>query len=341
MQDFLRELAGCSQLQQLTGVHPRDDSSSSQLCASLAAWPKLQRLGVRVDAYRVSWHDDISSVAAACCPVLARVSLQDSQLSSAGVAALASMKQLRHLCLSSVSLPITFFHDLAGSLLQQLEIAMCRGMKCAAKEHLAVFLAEHSLTKLTLLIPSYSSACLVACAAAIATSRSTLRSVVIMGFLNPTGRQRYAMRRPLPGAEADAAVTPDEDAVSKALADAFCSSAVTDWKLAVPIPVLSFLRQWDSRTPAAAVEELSGLRWQDEAVRDAEDFVPLLLRCLRSCPSLREVRLPFSYIRKEQLVQLQAAVTEDASLPSLRTEAGDRLHDMDISKYMRSAGVAP
>eukprot|EP00753_Platysulcus_tardus_P010787 PLAT305.1.p1 GENE.PLAT305.1~~PLAT305.1.p1 ORF type:complete len:539 (-),score=133.40 PLAT305.1:15-1631(-) len=313
--DFLRELTALPSLRSLYGVQLRDEEDVRQLCAAVGAWPELQELHV-ISA--PDWDGDldleapldgIAAAVARSCPAMRSFSMayeefEETRLSRADVEAIASMAELRRLQLSGV--PMAVFSPLRSMpVIEELVLSNC-SMDEDAYRQIPVVVQQLPLKTLRFAQILFPAEVNVALLRAIAASGS-LTTVAFNGIVsNPDDVEMQTM--------------------ATALAEAVCLSPVRSWQLDTPLCLLSLLRGWNARTPAAAVRSLN--LWYVNCLASAdEEDAALLLRCLRSCAVLREVKLGLWFGSVDAVV---AAVQAEPLSPAT---LGLRVSREDMSKY--------
>eukprot|EP00753_Platysulcus_tardus_P015315 PLAT4962.2.p1 GENE.PLAT4962.2~~PLAT4962.2.p1 ORF type:complete len:510 (+),score=123.28 PLAT4962.2:238-1767(+) len=327
--DFLRELTALPTLRSLDGLHLRDEDDASELRVAVGAWEELEELVV---ARSPDWDageelhvplDDIAVAVSASCPRLRMLSLHNNSVRQVDMAredaeAIGRMKQLRELRLTDGLSAACLAPLRTLPKLEQLRLTSSTMDEEAAAE-LVTAVAQLPLQELTLSDVSLPPAKIEAMLQAV-TAHACLRAV---------GLYRVAARL-------DAA---QKERVGAALGDAFCrSSAVVHWTFDLPSCLLPFLHAWDGRTPAAAVRKVSFNDVDCHACAD-EEHVLLLLRCLRSCASLRQVSLGSWPGSADALV---AGVRAEPVAPTLLSVqlAGDKAVEYEgLRKELRGVGL--
>eukprot|EP00753_Platysulcus_tardus_P022066 PLAT923.1.p1 GENE.PLAT923.1~~PLAT923.1.p1 ORF type:complete len:521 (-),score=54.94 PLAT923.1:229-1791(-) len=300
--DFLSQLSRCSTLSHLHGLLLRTDEDKLQLCAALAAWPQLQELSVtlqppveeREDTRLASMLPVLSTLADSCSQLRALHFSSAAKLKLAlsvkECQAIGRMTQLRSLNFRRVSLPFnlfTCFHMLTA--VETLSLLHC-DIEAVEDGGFASFIGRNPLAAVHFREVHLTEA----------FSLQTLRAIPACCSLRV-----LSLACELPLAEES------RDAMAVLLADAICTSAIETWRYAISFSLLSLLRAWDARTPVAPVALLHLMGSSDTGVNEAEDFVPLLARCLRSAPSLYSFHFALLDASEATLDALAAAALEE------------------------------
>eukprot|EP00753_Platysulcus_tardus_P015808 PLAT5291.2.p1 GENE.PLAT5291.2~~PLAT5291.2.p1 ORF type:complete len:506 (+),score=116.92 PLAT5291.2:61-1578(+) len=310
--DFLHQLSALSHLRCLSAIELYNKGDVTQLCAAVGAWSELEELALRSCELSAAL-DGVAVSIARSCPRMRKLSFSDNRHPMQRVLvedgeAIAGMAELRQLGLAG-AISVGYLPPLRTlTKLDKLALRRCRMDAVAARE-LAAVVQALPLTSLTLLGVTLPSDSLVALLQTIAAHRSL--AVVCLSGLN-----RVADRA-------------DKQAVAVAFAEAVCCSPVIDWAVTRLLDLLSFLRAWNGRTPAAQLKRLELSQADSSACVDC-DHSELLLRCVRSCPSLRDVHVgPMD----DSLHALVAAVRAEPLTPTAVTipvemEVADKYKDV-------------
>eukprot|EP00753_Platysulcus_tardus_P014907 PLAT4624.2.p1 GENE.PLAT4624.2~~PLAT4624.2.p1 ORF type:complete len:534 (+),score=106.68 PLAT4624.2:366-1967(+) len=295
---FLRELSGCHQLRQLRGLRLRDDGDRAELCAALCAWEQLEELQIRAcpdngDRGRpmAVTLDDVASVAADSCPLLHSLqfdSKRQQTLSERDADAIGRMASLRQLHLFKLQLPSTFFSGLHRlKAVQSLQLDL-RRLEDGSWEELAAFVRSQPVRVLHVFLFDLPFPAAIALLAAVA-AHGSLTEVEIRTRTRTFERDEM-------------------EAAGAAVAEALCQSTAHTWRLRLPFRLLSLLRTWHGRQPTAALRSVRFLHNSVGELVEDDGFPPLLLSCLRSSPSLREVYFELRSVRDEVITELVDAV---------------------------------
>eukprot|EP00753_Platysulcus_tardus_P008714 PLAT162.1.p1 GENE.PLAT162.1~~PLAT162.1.p1 ORF type:complete len:500 (+),score=156.40 PLAT162.1:260-1759(+) len=321
---FFHELSSLSTLRSLGKLQLGYAEDCPALCAAVGAWSKLEELSVTSEHYEdaAAEMDGLIAAVASGCPHMRRLFLsnycEERPLTVEDVDSLARMSELQQLALSGLSVVVSLEPLLALTQLQSLRLAQCRVADDCGPQLRAVT-RQLPLTSFTL-SPEH-------CAAAV--------HVDVLGGIAQASRLAEVTLSSSPPEKTVA----DKDRLAAALAEAVCRSSVRDWQLSLPFSLLPFLRTWGGSTPAAAVSRL-WLPHADSEACEGEEVALLLLSCLRSCPSLRQVstKLPSSVV--EAVV---AAVRKEALAPTvLSVQVADhavRTKYQDEKKALKEAGL--
>eukprot|EP00753_Platysulcus_tardus_P021650 PLAT9078.1.p1 GENE.PLAT9078.1~~PLAT9078.1.p1 ORF type:complete len:633 (-),score=194.13 PLAT9078.1:61-1815(-) len=292
---FLEALRGCSQLQQLCGLHLADHTHV--LDATFAAWPQLHQLELWLDEWRAA---ELMAALADGCPSLRQLRLRArASLTAEDAAALARMGELRELHMSEFELCNDFFLLLPSlKLLKLLSIERCRAWEDAWAALPAAVAALPLCTLRYVAVKEHGlpSAVFPALCEAVA-AHGALRSVHCY-----LANSRWLSR--------------DRELAMPALAQAFCSSPVLDWQIVIPLGDALFLQHWAARKPAAAVRSLQLPMYKSSAVLSGWPDTACLLQCVRSCPSLREMQVRLDKLEVSEVEQLIEAVRAEPLWPS-------------------------
>eukprot|EP00753_Platysulcus_tardus_P014873 PLAT4593.2.p1 GENE.PLAT4593.2~~PLAT4593.2.p1 ORF type:complete len:458 (+),score=102.74 PLAT4593.2:579-1952(+) len=302
---FLRQLTAVPALRSLTRLELAEVDDVIQLCAAVGAWTDLEELDV---CSKKSPVDGIAVAVSESCPrmrklMLTYVGFAPAPLLVEDMAAIGRMAELRELALAG---PLSAAHISPLSALTKLEklsLWASRIDEDAAAEFAAV-VARLPLKEMQLRIRLSVAAMLPVLRAITANDRLT---EVLLDV----------PRRECIGAQEELGV---------ALAEAVLSSAVRHWNICFPFCFASFLRSWDGRAPAAALHTLFFFSVHSAACL-GEEYAALLLRCVRSCASLRAVCVAPWHCRVPEVV---AAVL---AAPLLPTRMRLFVHEADVDAY--------
>eukprot|EP00753_Platysulcus_tardus_P004869 PLAT12735.1.p1 GENE.PLAT12735.1~~PLAT12735.1.p1 ORF type:complete len:509 (+),score=135.40 PLAT12735.1:364-1890(+) len=273
--DFLSELSALSCLRCLSGVHLCNAEQTAALCAAVGAWAQLEELEVlSTPTSKLHAHfDGVVAAAAASCPRLRRLCLPYASrflpvLTREVTQSIACLTELRDVWLTGELSAASLAPLRALRKVEKLTLDRMGKMDAAGGEELAALIGQLPLTKLSL----------AGLRLPVRATAAVLRAMALPAQLT----QVSIVCTCVEFADASKAL------LGEALAEAVCNSAVRRWKVGIPFPLISLLRAWDGRVPAAAMTRLS-LRMVDSGDCVGDAYADLLLRCLRSCPSLRQV----------------------------------------------------
>eukprot|EP00753_Platysulcus_tardus_P018517 PLAT6893.4.p1 GENE.PLAT6893.4~~PLAT6893.4.p1 ORF type:complete len:516 (-),score=60.52 PLAT6893.4:358-1905(-) len=330
--DFLSQLASLSGLRSLAGLCLRDEDDSKQLCTSLRAWSELQELRVMSNPDRLGWYKlftPLHGIAAAvrdCCPRIRTLSLVISWTSGSGVKGedldvIASLKQLRKLTLSGELPAASLARLCALTQLQELKLDKCTvGEEAVGK--LVALIGELPLTSLSICCGPWPTQALCAILRAVETHGSLAFVELVTGLAH----------KPSAAESRELAV---------ALATAVCFSPVRRWNTFLRFCLRTFLATWDGRTPVAAMTEL-WLRLSDSMACEGVEHAELLLRCVRSCQSLRRVCCYSLTTSGDAIHAVVAAVRKEPLIPTaliLQLSRESREQYLSVSAELKACGL--
>eukprot|EP00753_Platysulcus_tardus_P007757 PLAT15475.5.p1 GENE.PLAT15475.5~~PLAT15475.5.p1 ORF type:complete len:494 (-),score=125.41 PLAT15475.5:10-1491(-) len=322
--DFLRELSACSALRSLTGVKLLSKEDVTAMCDALACWSELETLSIHpfeTPGGSVLAVHGLAAAAAEHCLALRSLKMSSRvprMLSHDDTVAIGSMSKLRDLYLWSFRLDATFFTDIAR--LSQLRSLILRAAMDLGWEEIVPFVEASKLRTLSLSDADMPVAVLPRLLRGLCLNRSMVNATV-----------------KLVKSGADSSVSVE---AGTALAEALCQSSVRRWHvLANTLSFAAFLLAWDAQTPAAAVSKLVVDQCSGKDCTLSEDeFVQLLLACVRSCVTLTHVTfnvvgLPFAADAFNQAVDRHALPPELTF--SVYATAGDGVEALRLRVSMQ------
>eukprot|EP00753_Platysulcus_tardus_P014621 PLAT4412.3.p1 GENE.PLAT4412.3~~PLAT4412.3.p1 ORF type:complete len:517 (-),score=97.12 PLAT4412.3:33-1583(-) len=327
--DFLRELTAVPGLRCLGFVALRDEEDVKELRAAVGAWRELEELTVGSQPDRHGRRpldvplDGIAAAVASSCPRLRSLTLSGGKRTVAAVTAedmmaIGSLTELQDLGLSGKLCADAIQHLSGATKLDKLRLTGLLMDDEAGKQMASVI--QHSCQQLTSLsLDSFGTP-------------ATAISVVLRAVAAHSSLQAVNMV-PYISLQTDAA----KQELGVALADAVCRSSVLTWRFHTSFCVMSFLRTWNGRTPAAALTKLDLASSSEPAAE--HEFAELLLRCVRSCPSLRRVDVLSIHGDVHAIV---AAVRAEPLAPTrlnLATSPEHRAAYDDVSEELKAAGL--
>eukprot|EP00753_Platysulcus_tardus_P010025 PLAT2475.2.p1 GENE.PLAT2475.2~~PLAT2475.2.p1 ORF type:complete len:489 (-),score=85.93 PLAT2475.2:18-1484(-) len=331
--DFLAEVSALAGLRRLDGIAMRDEDDCKALCAAVGAWSELEELVVLCDPDAVDGEPIaapfgglLAAVGRSCPRMRCLTMLYDfgeQALGTEDVEGLACMTQLRELWLSGFSLSTSLAPLCSLTKLEELELDRC-SLGGAQGKQLAALIRDLPITQFSLSLLHHSSD-------AIADLLRGIAAPSRLCALTVTSRYRF---------EPEAG---DKETLGAALAEAVCRSSVCSMTITLPVCLMSFLRAWNGRTPAAAMTTLSLGRCESQACV-GEEYAELLLRCARSCPTMRKLTLTNrTHDCVGDIAAVVAAVKAEPVLPTVLTVQCDdrtRREYADVAEELAAAGLA-
>eukprot|EP00753_Platysulcus_tardus_P014619 PLAT4412.1.p1 GENE.PLAT4412.1~~PLAT4412.1.p1 ORF type:complete len:528 (-),score=119.93 PLAT4412.1:83-1666(-) len=338
---FLRELTALPALRSLNGLELRDAEDTVQLCAAVGAWNKLEELTVQSSPDQRSvprGHaplplgrqlldapvDGIAAAVGSSCPRIRKLfvlpALRSGHvLSMEDAEAIGGMTELRQLGLAG-ELPAASV-ELLGAATKIEKLTLDRAsLDAEGGKQLACFIEHQPLISFTMRFFEMPAVAIGDVLRSIAAHKhSSLVEVRMMATVIVPNDER-------------------REKLGVAVAEAVCHSTVRRWSLNVGFSLTACLRAWDGCTPAAAITTLNLTSNDRNAGKDGETAA-LLLRCLRSCPSLKTVDMDY---RPANVSAVLAAVEMEPLAPmtlTLYIEAAVKAKYRRAKKELAAAGL--
>eukprot|EP00753_Platysulcus_tardus_P017575 PLAT6440.1.p2 GENE.PLAT6440.1~~PLAT6440.1.p2 ORF type:complete len:534 (-),score=164.20 PLAT6440.1:2082-3683(-) len=302
---FLAAVASCQEMRTVCGIDLLRERDKDALLAALSSWKLLEE----VTLTSACGLRQLPATLAACCHRLTKLSLSSicyprAALGDEDADALANLPNLRHFRLGGCVLPTAFFSALPRmAKLEQLQLHGCCVGEDAEWDLLPAAVELLPLSALSVTLQAHPMPAAAFCSLlSVAAAHGSLLSVRV-GLMTASWSEE------------------EEEAAAAAFARALCCSRVCDWMIHVPLHLLTVLREWNGHTPAAAVRRVELTIAEERGVAAAAGFVALLLRCMRSCPTLTAATVHLGRVPGALISKLVAAVRDKPLSPLLLTIA--------------------